>query len=44
MPICKEVDPVMAETEPGHITRCHLFEQPEGTSTNLDPPEPGYEQ
>ena len=28
MAICKEVDPVMAETEPGHITRCHLFEQP----------------
>jgi peptide/nickel transport system ATP-binding protein len=28
MDICKQVDPVMVETKPGHITRCHLFEQP----------------
>jgi peptide/nickel transport system ATP-binding protein len=27
--ICNEVDPVMVETQPGHIARCHLFEQPE---------------
>jgi len=32
MDICKQVDPVMVETQPGHITRCHLFEQPAGTS------------
>jgi oligopeptide/dipeptide ABC transporter ATP-binding protein len=29
MDICKQVDPVMVETGPGHIARCHLFEQPE---------------
>jgi peptide/nickel transport system ATP-binding protein len=28
MDICKQVDPVMVETKPGHIARCHLFEQP----------------
>jgi hypothetical protein len=28
MDICKQVDPVMVETSPGHIVRCHLFEQP----------------
>jgi oligopeptide/dipeptide ABC transporter ATP-binding protein len=28
MDICKQVDPVMVELEPGHIARCHLFEQP----------------
>ncbi|UCC63805.1 MAG: dipeptide ABC transporter ATP-binding protein [Anaerolineae bacterium] len=28
MDICKQVDPVMVETEAGHMTRCHLFEQP----------------
>jgi oligopeptide/dipeptide ABC transporter ATP-binding protein len=28
MDICKRVDPVMMELEPGHIARCHLFEQP----------------
>ncbi len=28
MDICKQVDPVMVETRPGHIARCHLFEQP----------------
>ncbi len=30
MDICKQVDPVMVETQPGHIARCHLFEQPAG--------------
>ena len=30
MDICKQVDPVMVETGPGHIARCHLFEQPPG--------------
>ncbi len=30
MDICKQVDPVMVETAPGHIVRCHLFEQPAG--------------
>jgi peptide/nickel transport system ATP-binding protein len=29
MEICKQVDPVMVETKPDHIARCHLFEQPE---------------
>jgi peptide/nickel transport system ATP-binding protein len=29
MDICKQIDPVMVETHPGHIARCHLFEQPE---------------
>jgi oligopeptide/dipeptide ABC transporter ATP-binding protein len=29
MDICKRVDPVMVGVEGGHITRCHLFEQPE---------------
>lgn len=29
MDICNKVDPVMVETQPGHIARCHLFEQPE---------------
>lgn len=28
MDICKQVDPVMVEVKPGHIARCHLFEQP----------------
>lgn len=28
MDICKQVDPVMVEIGPGHIARCHLFEQP----------------
>jgi len=28
MDICKQVDPVIVETKPGHIARCHLFEQP----------------
>jgi oligopeptide/dipeptide ABC transporter ATP-binding protein len=28
MDICKQVDPVMVEIKPGHIVRCHLFEQP----------------
>ena len=28
MDICKQVDPVMVETGPGHVVRCHLFEQP----------------
>jgi peptide/nickel transport system ATP-binding protein len=28
MDICRQVDPVMVEIEPAHITRCHLFEQP----------------
>jgi len=28
MEICSKVDPVMVETEPEHIVRCHLFEQP----------------
>jgi peptide/nickel transport system ATP-binding protein len=27
MDICKQVDPVMLETSPGHTARCHLFEQ-----------------
>ncbi len=26
--ICKRVDPVMVETEMGHMVRCHLFDQP----------------
>lgn len=30
MDICKQVDPVMVETQPGHLARCHLFEQPAG--------------
>jgi peptide/nickel transport system ATP-binding protein len=29
MDICRHVDPVMVETDPGHIARCHLFEQPQ---------------
>jgi peptide/nickel transport system ATP-binding protein len=29
MDICKQVDPVVVETQPDHIARCHLFEQPE---------------
>jgi oligopeptide/dipeptide ABC transporter ATP-binding protein len=29
MDICKQVDPVMVETGPRHIARCHLFEQSE---------------
>ena len=29
MDICKQVDPVMVETNPEHIVRCHLFEQPD---------------
>lgn len=29
MDICKQVDPVMVETNPGHNVRCHLFEQPD---------------
>ena len=29
MDICRQVDPVMVETSPGHIVRCHLFEQPQ---------------
>ncbi len=28
MDICKHVDPVMVDTSPGHMARCHLFEQP----------------
>jgi peptide/nickel transport system ATP-binding protein len=28
MDICRQVDPVMVETGPGHVVRCHLFEQP----------------
>jgi peptide/nickel transport system ATP-binding protein len=32
MDVCKQVDPVMVETQPNHIARCHLFEQPAGTS------------
>ncbi|MFV1859801.1 MAG: ABC transporter ATP-binding protein [Anaerolineales bacterium] len=28
MDICKQVDPVMVDTGPGHTARCHLFEQP----------------
>jgi peptide/nickel transport system ATP-binding protein len=28
MDICKQVDPVMVGIGPGHIVRCHLFEQP----------------
>lgn len=28
MDICEHLDPVMVETELGHIARCHLFEQP----------------
>jgi peptide/nickel transport system ATP-binding protein len=28
MDICQQVDPVMVETGPGHVVRCHLFEQP----------------
>jgi peptide/nickel transport system ATP-binding protein len=27
MDICKQVDPLMVEIGPGHIARCHLFEQ-----------------
>jgi peptide/nickel transport system ATP-binding protein len=29
MDVCKQADPVMVETQPNHIARCHLFEQPE---------------
>lgn len=29
MDICRRVDPVMVKTNPGHIVRCHLFEQPQ---------------
>jgi hypothetical protein len=29
MDICERVDPVMVETGPGHVARCHLFQQPE---------------
>ena len=32
MDICKQVDPVMVTTGPGHIVRCHLFEQPTTTA------------
>lgn len=28
MDVCKQVDPVIVETGPGHTARCHLFEQP----------------
>jgi peptide/nickel transport system ATP-binding protein len=28
MDICRHVDPVMVDTDPGHMARCHLFEQP----------------
>ncbi|HEY5573993.1 MAG TPA: ABC transporter ATP-binding protein [Anaerolineales bacterium] len=28
MDICRQVDPVMVEAEPGHKVRCHLFTQP----------------
>lgn len=28
MDICTQVDPVMVETSPSHMARCHLFEQP----------------
>ena len=28
MDVCKQVDPVMVDTGPGHMARCHLFEQP----------------
>ena len=28
MEICKQVDPMMVDTGPGHTARCHLFEQP----------------
>jgi peptide/nickel transport system ATP-binding protein len=28
MDICRQVDPVMVEVEPGHQVRCHLFPQP----------------
>jgi oligopeptide/dipeptide ABC transporter ATP-binding protein len=27
MPVCREVDPVLAETTPGHWVACHLFPQ-----------------
>jgi peptide/nickel transport system ATP-binding protein len=32
MDICKQVDPVMVEVEPGHRVRCHLFPQPASTA------------
>jgi peptide/nickel transport system ATP-binding protein len=32
MDVCRQVDPVMVETSPGHVARCHLFEQPEEIS------------
>jgi peptide/nickel transport system ATP-binding protein len=34
MDICKRVDPVMVELEPGHIARCHLLGQPAVDSTD----------
>jgi peptide/nickel transport system ATP-binding protein len=36
MDICKQVDPVMVEAEPGHKVRCHLFTQP--ASAGVDGP------
>jgi oligopeptide/dipeptide ABC transporter ATP-binding protein len=35
MDICKSVDPVMVETGLGHMTRCHLFEQPASQSPDM---------
>ncbi len=34
MDICKVVDPVMVEPDPGHAVRCHLFEQPAARAGN----------
>ena len=41
MDICKQVDPVMVEIGPGHIARCHLFEQP---GTDIGQNQSGDEQ
>ncbi len=35
--ICKRVDPVMVETEAGHMVRCHLFEQPVEVASQQSP-------
>lgn len=40
MEICKQVDPVMVETEAGHIARCFLLDQPPEVVSQYEGEEP----